>query len=157
MLAKDSVRSRLESEHGISYTEFSYMLLQANDFRHLYEHHDVELQMGGSDQWGNIIAGVDLIRRTLGRARRYALTHPLITTQRRREVRQVGRRRGVARPGRDLAVPVPPVLGADRRRDGRHVPADAVAAAARRDRRRCSPSTRRRPSGAPAQRALPTS
>ena len=46
MMAKDSVRSRIESEHGISYTEFSYMLLQANDFRHLYEHHDVELQAG---------------------------------------------------------------------------------------------------------------
>ena len=68
MMAKDSVRSRLESEHGISYTEFSYMLLQANDFRHLYEHHGVELQAGASDQWGNIVAGVDLIRRRLGRA-----------------------------------------------------------------------------------------
>ena len=66
MMAKDSVRSRLDSEHGISYTEFSYMLLQANDFRHLYEHHDVELQAGASDQWGNIVAGVELIRRRLG-------------------------------------------------------------------------------------------
>ena len=57
MVAKESVRSRMEGEHGISYTEFSYMLLQANDFRWLCEHHDVELQMGGSDQWGNITAG----------------------------------------------------------------------------------------------------
>ncbi len=78
MMAKDSVRSRIESEYGISYTEFSYMLLQANDFRHLYEHHDVELQAGASDQWGNIVAGVELIRRRLG-AQAYAMTHPLMT------------------------------------------------------------------------------
>jgi tyrosyl-tRNA synthetase len=78
MMAKDSVRSRLDSEYGISYTEFSYMLLQANDFRHLYEHHDVELQAGASDQWGNIVAGVELIRRRLG-AQAFAMTHPLMT------------------------------------------------------------------------------
>ena len=77
MIAKDSVRSRIESEHGISYTEFSYMLLQANDFRHLYEAHGVELQAGASDQWGNITAGVDLIRRRLG-AQAHAVTHPLM-------------------------------------------------------------------------------
>jgi tyrosyl-tRNA synthetase len=77
MLAKDSVRSRIEGEHGISYTEFSYMLLQANDFRHLCEHHGVEMQMGGSDQWGNITAGIDLIRRRLGRSA-YGLTWPLL-------------------------------------------------------------------------------
>lgn len=77
MIAKDSVRSRIESEHGISYTEFSYMLLQANDFRHLYEAHGVELQAGASDQWGNITAGVDLVRRRLG-ATAYAMTHPLM-------------------------------------------------------------------------------
>ncbi len=77
MTAKDSVRSRLESEHGISYTEFSYMLLQANDFRHLYETHDVELQAGGSDQWGNIVAGVELIRRRLAISA-HAITHPLM-------------------------------------------------------------------------------
>src|SRR5690606_13814685 len=63
MLAKESVRSRIESEHGISYTEFSYMLLQANDYWHLHGAHGVELQIGGSDQWGNIVAGVDLVRR----------------------------------------------------------------------------------------------
>ena len=78
MIAKDSVRSRLESENGISFTEFSYQLLQANDFRHLYEAHQVELQAGASDQWGNIVAGVDLIRRRLGQ-QAFALTHPLIT------------------------------------------------------------------------------
>ncbi|MFM7410086.1 MAG: tyrosine--tRNA ligase, partial [Actinomycetota bacterium] len=77
MLAKDSVKSRLASEHGLSYTEFSYMLLQANDFRHLAAAHDVELQMGGSDQWGNITAGIDLIRKTLGRAA-HGLTWPLV-------------------------------------------------------------------------------
>ena len=77
MMAKDSVRSRLDSENGISFTEFSYSLLQANDFRHLYEHHDVELQAGASDQWGNIVAGVDLIRRRLGK-QAFALTHPLL-------------------------------------------------------------------------------
>ncbi|MFV0306364.1 MAG: tyrosine--tRNA ligase [Desertimonas sp.] len=78
MSARDSVRSRLHSDTGISYTEFSYQLLQANDFRHLYEMHGVELQSGASDQWGNIVAGVDLIRRRLG-ADAYGLTHPLIT------------------------------------------------------------------------------
>jgi tyrosyl-tRNA synthetase len=77
MLARDSVRTRLEGEGGLSYTEFSYALLQANDFRHLYEHHQVELQAGASDQWGNIVAGVDLIRRRLG-AQAFAMTHPLI-------------------------------------------------------------------------------
>ena len=77
MTAKDSVRSRIESEHGISYTEFSYMLLQANDFRHLYEAHQVELQAGASDQWGNIVAGVELIRRRLSQ-QAFAMTHPLM-------------------------------------------------------------------------------
>ena len=77
MIAKDSVRSRLDSEHGISFTEFSYMLLQANDFRHLFQAHGVELQAGASDQWGNITAGVELIRRRLGE-QAFAITHPLM-------------------------------------------------------------------------------
>jgi tyrosyl-tRNA synthetase len=77
MIAKDSVRSRIESEHGISYTEFSYMLLQANDFRHLFEAYGVELQAGASDQWGNITAGVELVRRRLGK-QAFAATHPLM-------------------------------------------------------------------------------
>lgn len=64
MMAKESVRSRLEDrEHGISYTEFSYMILQAYDFAHLYEHEGVTVQMGGSDQFGNIVAGLDLIKK----------------------------------------------------------------------------------------------
>jgi tyrosyl-tRNA synthetase len=77
MMAKESVKNRLSSEVGISYTEFSYMLLQANDFRHLFAAHGVELQMGGSDQWGNITAGIDLIRKTAGGAA-HGLTWPLL-------------------------------------------------------------------------------
>jgi len=78
MMAKDSVRSRLESENGISFTEFSYMLLQAFDFWWLYENKNCIMQMGGSDQWGNITAGTDLIRkRSQGQA--FALTWPLLT------------------------------------------------------------------------------
>lgn len=76
MLAKDSVDSRLQV--GISYTEFSYMVLQAYDFLRLNEDHGCELQLGGSDQWGNITAGIDLIRRSNGN-KSYGLTGPLIT------------------------------------------------------------------------------
>ena len=78
MLARESVRARLESEHGISYTEFSYMLLQANDYLWLHDHLGCELQIGGSDQWGNIVSGVDLIRRTR-RVGVHALAWPLLT------------------------------------------------------------------------------
>ena len=78
MTAKDSVRSRLESEAGISYTEFSYMLLQAFDFWWLHEHKGCTLQLGGSDQWGNITAGIDLIRKRSGAAA-HGLTWPLLT------------------------------------------------------------------------------
>ena len=78
MMAKESVKNRLNSENGLSYTEFSYMLLQANDFRHLCATHNVELQMGGSDQWGNITAGIDLIRKTLQRSA-FGATWPLVT------------------------------------------------------------------------------
>ncbi len=78
MVAKDSVRSRMEGDNGISYTEFSYMLLQAHDFYHLRRTCDCELQIGGSDQWGNITAGTDLIRKKLG-VPAWGLTFPLIT------------------------------------------------------------------------------
>jgi len=78
MTAKESVRSRLESTEGISYTEFTYMLLQANDYLHLHEAHGCVLQTGGSDQWGNVTAGIDLIRRRTGAAV-HGLTVPLIT------------------------------------------------------------------------------
>ncbi len=94
MTAKDSVKGRLDRDSGISFTEFSYMLLQAVDFQHLFRHHDCVLQIGGSDQWGNITAGIELIRRTHGHAggerpqhprpglgsHAYGMTMPLITT-----------------------------------------------------------------------------
>ena len=77
MLGRESVRARLE-EGGISYTEFSYQILQANDFLELYRRHNCTLQVGGSDQWGNLVSGVDLIRRVDGAAV-HALATPLIT------------------------------------------------------------------------------
>ena len=82
MMAKDSVKKRLngEARDGLSFTEFTYQLLQGYDFLHLYETKNCKLQMGGSDQWGNITTGTELIRRTLGaEADAYALTCPLIT------------------------------------------------------------------------------
>ncbi len=79
MLSKESVRRRIESEEGISYTEFSYALLQAYDFLVLHDRFNCTLQMGGSDQWGNITAGMDLIRRVRA-ARAHGLVLPLITT-----------------------------------------------------------------------------
>jgi len=80
MIKRDSVRVRLEErEQGVSYTEFSYMLLQAYDFLYLYQHFDCTIQMGGSDQWGNILSGKDLIRRMLGQ-RGEGITFPLLTT-----------------------------------------------------------------------------
>ena len=78
MVAKESVRRRLDG--GLSFTEFSYQLLQGYDFYHLYQHHGCRLQMGGSDQWGNITTGTELIRRLGGEtAAAYALTAPLLT------------------------------------------------------------------------------
>lgn len=82
MMAKDSVKKRLngEARDGLSFTEFTYQLLQGYDFLHLYETKNCKLQMGGSDQWGNITTGTELIRRTFGaEADAYALTCPLIT------------------------------------------------------------------------------
>ena len=78
MISKDSVRMRLDREDGISFTEFSYMLLQSYDFLHLSDHFNCTLQTGGSDQWGNITAGVELIRRMRGKPAG-ALVYPLIT------------------------------------------------------------------------------
>jgi tyrosyl-tRNA synthetase len=78
MVARESVRIRMESDQGISFTEFSYMLLQANDYLWLHDHLGCELQIGGSDQWGNILSGVDLIRRVRGVAV-HALCWPLLT------------------------------------------------------------------------------
>jgi tyrosyl-tRNA synthetase len=78
MLAKESVKTRVASEHGISFTEFSYMLLQANDYHWLHANMDCQLQAGGSDQWGNITAGIDLVRRRASAAV-HGLTVPLVT------------------------------------------------------------------------------
>jgi tyrosyl-tRNA synthetase len=79
MLAKESVKRRIESEDGISFTEFSYLLLQSYDFVMLYDRFGCTLQMGGSDQWGNITAGVDLVRKLRG-AKAHGIVLPLVTT-----------------------------------------------------------------------------
>ncbi len=79
MMGKESVRARLESEAGLSYTEFSYMLLQAYDFVYLCREHECRIQAGGSDQWGNITAGIDLGRRMLGQ-QLFGITAPLLLT-----------------------------------------------------------------------------
>ncbi len=77
MLAKDSVKTRIES--GISFTEFSYMILQSYDFLKLYQNNNCKLQIGGSDQWGNITSGLELIRKSEENAKAYGLTIPLVT------------------------------------------------------------------------------
>ena len=79
MLSFDSVRTRLEREQGLTFLEFNYSILQSYDFRELLRRHDVSLQIGGSDQWGNIVSGVELVRRTDARTV-FGLTTPLITT-----------------------------------------------------------------------------
>lgn len=78
MLAKESVRTRMNSEEGMSFTEFSYQLLQGYDFLYLFEHHGASVQIGGSDQWGNITAGTELIRKVSGKSA-YGITFPLLT------------------------------------------------------------------------------
>jgi tyrosyl-tRNA synthetase len=79
MLTMDSVKLRLDREQPLTFLEFNYMILQSYDFRELFRRHGVKLQMGGSDQWGNIVSGVDLVRRTDG-AQVFGLTTPLMTT-----------------------------------------------------------------------------
>ncbi|WP_081563367.1 tyrosine--tRNA ligase [Parasaccharibacter apium] len=79
MLSFESVKQRLDREQGLTFLEFNYSILQAFDFRELYRRHGAILQMGGSDQWGNIVSGIDLARRTDG-ARLFGLTTPLVTT-----------------------------------------------------------------------------
>nr|XP_018265166.1 tyrosine-tRNA ligase [Kwoniella dejecticola CBS 10117]OBR87324.1 tyrosine-tRNA ligase [Kwoniella dejecticola CBS 10117] len=86
MLSRDSVKNRLSSDSGISYTEFTYQLLQAFDFSHLWKEHGCRIQLGGSDQWGNIVSGIDLIKRTHSieiveeEVEAYGMTIPLLTT-----------------------------------------------------------------------------
>src|SRR6059036_75152 len=79
LLGKEAIKRRLETEEGISFTEFSYPLLQAYDYLVLHDRYNCALQMGGSDQWGNIVAGIDLIRRLRG-ARAHGLVFPLVTS-----------------------------------------------------------------------------
>ena len=95
MLAKDAVSARLNSDVGISYTEFSYQILQGLDFLELYRRHGCTLQTGGSDQWGNLTAGLDLIHRVEG-ASAHALATPLIT-------KADGTKFGKTESGTDLA------------------------------------------------------
>ncbi len=78
MMSKDSVKGRMESDEGMSFTEFSYQLLQGYDFYHLFTNHGVQVQIGGSDQWGNITAGIDYTRKMTGK-QVYGLTLPLLT------------------------------------------------------------------------------
>ena len=152
MVRKDSVRLRLEGrEQGISFTEFSYMLLQAWDFLQLYDRYGCRLQLGGSDQWGNITEGVDLIRRRR-EAQAFGLTSPARHQGRRDQVRQDRERHRVARRRPDQPLPVLPVLDPHRRRRGRglsraaHLPRPAGHRGAGRPRPPPTPSGGR-PSG----------
>ena len=134
MLAKDSVQKRLD--RGLSFTEFSYMLIQAPDFEHLYREHGVELQMGGADQWGNITAGLELIRRTAGGDAEASPAHGiayklLLSPSGAKFGKTRGRRLGLARPGTDVAVRLLPVLAERRRPRRRDVPALVHAVRAR--------------------------
>ncbi len=137
MLAKDSVQVRLE--RGLSFTEFSYMLLQAYDFAHLHRTMGVELQMGGADQWGNITAGLELIRRTGGLSEdaepAHGLAYKLLLSPSGTQVRQErdGRIRLAGRRA-DVALCVLPVLAQHRRSRRRHLPALVHRVRARRDR-----------------------
>ena len=80
MMSKDSVKNRLSRDEGISFTEFSYQLLQAYDFLYLFKEYNCTFQMGGSDQWGNIVSGVDLIRKISSKNKAHGITYPLLTT-----------------------------------------------------------------------------
>ena len=110
MMAKDSVRARLEGDTGISYTEFSYMLLQAFDFVHLAQAHGCRLQVGGSDQYGNITAGCELSRK-MGGPQLFGLTAPLLLdSSGPKDGQDVDRRARLARRRAHVAVRVLPVL-----------------------------------------------
>ena len=153
MLAKESVKRRIESEDGISYTEFSYSLLQAYDFLVLHDRFGCTLQMGGSDQWGNITAGMDLIRRVRG-GKAHGLVMPLVTTAAGTKFGKTEAGSDLARSAADVAVRVLSVLAEHRR--SRRGEVSQVLHLPRR--RRGSPSSRRRRRSEPekrhAQRAL---
>ena len=137
MLAKDSVQVRLD--RGLSFTEFSYMLLQAYDFAHLHREMGVELQMGGADQWGNITAGLELIRRSSGAGEdahpAHGLAYKLLLSPSGAKFgkSEFGRRR-LAGPEADVAVRVLPALAQHRRPRRRDVPALVHGAVPRGDR-----------------------
>ena len=114
MLQKESVNRRLESEDGISFTEFSYLLLQACDFLELFDRYGCTLQMGGSDQWGNITAGIDLIRK-LRATKAHGLVLAADDDGVGREVRQDRSGHGLAGSRAHVAVPVLSVLAEHRR------------------------------------------
>ena len=124
MLQKESVNRRLESEEGISFTEFSYLVLQAYDFLQLFDRYGCTLQMGGSDQWGNITAGIDLIRKLRGEEG----ARPGLAADEdrvRREVRQDRSGHDLARSGAHVAVQVLSVL-AEHRRSRRRVVSEVL-------------------------------
>ena len=133
MLGRETVKRRLAGD-GMSYTEFSYLLLQSQDYLHLYRRHGCRLQIGGSDQWGNIVGGVDLIRRVEG-AGVHALTVPLVTDS---EGRKFGKSTGGGNVWLDPAMTSPYAwyqyfVNVDDA-DGRPLPADLHDAAPRGDR-----------------------
>ncbi len=137
MLAKDSVQIRLDA--GLSFTEFSYMLLQAADFLHLYRSGGVELQMGGADQWGNMTAGLELIRKEFGAGDgqdlAFALSYPLLTNESGTKFGKTAAGTSVwLDPREDQPVPVLPVLARCRRPRRRQVPAHLHALRPRQDR-----------------------
>ena len=157
MVARESVKTRIAGEHGISYTEFSYMLLQAHDYLWLHDNRGCELQVGGSDQWGNLLSGVDLIRRTRGVAV-HALRVAAHPRRRRQQARQDDRRADLARRRQDEPVRALPALPpvARRRRAAQprvaHAPADRGGRRHRRSSRR-APRTPRGPAGTGAARS----
>ena len=115
MLSFDSVKLRLDREQPLSFLEFNYMILQAYDFLELARRHDCILQMGGSDQWGNIVNGIELGRRVEG-VQLYALTTPLLTTSSGAKMGKTAAGRGVAQCREPDALRVLAILARYRRR-----------------------------------------
>ncbi len=127
------MRLRLEREQPLTFLEFNYMILQAYDFRELYRRHGVRLQMGGSDQWGNIVCGIELVRRT-DQAEVFGLTTPLITTASGAKMGKTARGRGVADRRSREPLRILAVLAQHRGCRCRPVPAPVHRPAAGRDR-----------------------
>ena len=132
MLSFDSVKLRLERDQELSFLEFNYMILQAYDFVELHRRHGCVLQMGGSDQWGNIVNGIDLGRR-MGTAQLYAITCPLITTSSGAKMGKTAQGAVWLNAGFAVALRILAVLAQHRRRRCRALPAPVHRAPARRD------------------------